>query len=164
MIVADAPEAFGYTIFCDDIRMEIGGKLTYVGVYQSGTMLVPGSFPATVPKLALGIVYKQRHDKVVLPFTLWIFFPGDAEDKPSIIAEMPEQAARTAIQEAKATAEKLTTEGVFATLNSQFAIMPLHIAQPGLLRVRAVRGKQLIGLGSLNIIPASPDPHAPPQP
>jgi|SRR5262249_50572451 len=163
MITADSPEAFGYTIFCDDIRIEIGGKLTYVGVYQGGTMLVPGSFPATVPKLALGIVYKQRHDKVVLPFTLWIFLPGDADDKPSIIAEMPEDAARAAIEEAKATAEKMTTE-VFATLNSQFAITPLHIAQPGLLKVRAVRGDQLIGLGSLNIVPALPESHAPLQP
>jgi hypothetical protein len=164
MIAADPPEAFGYTIFCDGIRIEIGGKLTYVGVYQSGTMLVPGSFPATMPKLALGIVYKQRHDKVVLPFTLWIFLPGDADDKPSIIAEMPEEAARAAIEEAKATAERMTAEGVFATLNSQFAITPLHIAQPGLLKVRAVRGDQLIGLGSLNIVPAPPESHAAPQP
>src|SRR5262249_39756655 len=96
MITADSPEAFGYTIFCDDIRIEVGGKLTYVGVY-TGRMFVHGSFPVTVPKLALGITYMQRHDKLVWPITYWIFLPGDGEDKPSIIAEMPEESAGDAI-------------------------------------------------------------------
>ena len=59
MITDNSPEAYGYTIFCDDIRAEVGGKLTYVGSY-SGTMLVHGSFPTIVPKLALGIVYCRR--------------------------------------------------------------------------------------------------------
>ena len=62
MITDDSPEAYGYTIFCDDIRAEVGGKLTYVGSY-SGTMLVHGSFPTIVPKLALGMVYLQRRDR-----------------------------------------------------------------------------------------------------
>jgi hypothetical protein len=35
------------TIFCDDIRHELGGKLSYIGVY-SGRLIVP-DFP--VPAL-----------------------------------------------------------------------------------------------------------------
>jgi len=41
------------TVFCDDIRQEIGGKLSYIGVY-SGNMLVP-AFPAVLPKLCLAL-------------------------------------------------------------------------------------------------------------
>lgn len=40
-----------FTLFADDVRQEIGNKLTIVGVYQS-QMLVP-AFPLTLPKLAI---------------------------------------------------------------------------------------------------------------
>lgn len=42
---------FVSTVFCDDVRHEIGGKVTYVGIY-GGTMFV-NSFPAELPKLYL---------------------------------------------------------------------------------------------------------------
>lgn len=41
------------TLFCDDIRHEMGGKLSYIGVY-SGGLFVP-SFPFTLPKLCLSV-------------------------------------------------------------------------------------------------------------
>ncbi|EPH6960523.1 DUF6941 family protein [Pseudomonas aeruginosa] len=39
------------TLFCDDIRNEIGGKVSYIGTYAS-TLYVK-KFPATLPKLAI---------------------------------------------------------------------------------------------------------------
>jgi len=39
------------TLSCDDIRHEMGGKLSFIGVY-SGELLVP-EFPVTLPKLCL---------------------------------------------------------------------------------------------------------------
>jgi hypothetical protein len=41
------------TIFCDDIRQEIGGKISYIGVY-SAKMLV-SSFPATLSKFCIAL-------------------------------------------------------------------------------------------------------------
>lgn len=41
------------TLFCDDIRHEEGGKLSFMGVYSSG-LFVP-AFPATLPKLCLSV-------------------------------------------------------------------------------------------------------------
>jgi hypothetical protein len=41
------------TIFCDDIRHELGGKLSYIGVY-SGRLIVP-DFPVTLPKLCVAV-------------------------------------------------------------------------------------------------------------
>jgi hypothetical protein len=29
-----APDIYGNTIFCDDVRFEIDGKITYVGTYH----------------------------------------------------------------------------------------------------------------------------------
>jgi hypothetical protein len=46
---------FEYAIICDDIRQEIGNKLTFVGVYQD-QIIVP-AFPYTFPKLCFFIQY-----------------------------------------------------------------------------------------------------------
>ncbi len=42
---------FAYCHFCDDIRLEVGHKITLVGMY-SGQLLVP-TFPAILPKLCI---------------------------------------------------------------------------------------------------------------
>jgi hypothetical protein len=52
------------TIFCDDIRHELGGKLSYIGVY-SGRLFLP-TFPLTLPKLCLAIHILTPANK---PFT-----------------------------------------------------------------------------------------------
>ena len=39
-----------YTLFCDDVRLEIGNKLSYMGVFQ--TIIVP-QMPVWLPKLAV---------------------------------------------------------------------------------------------------------------
>jgi len=39
-----------YTLFCDDVRLEIGNKLSYMGVFQ--TIIVP-QVPVWLPKLAV---------------------------------------------------------------------------------------------------------------
>jgi len=41
------------TLFCDDIRYETEGKLSFIGVY-SGGLFVP-AFPVTLPKLCLSV-------------------------------------------------------------------------------------------------------------
>jgi hypothetical protein len=42
--IAPVPDFYGYSIFCDDIRLEIDGKVTYVGAYTSGILLVKTDF------------------------------------------------------------------------------------------------------------------------
>jgi hypothetical protein len=39
-----------YTLFCDDVRLEVGNKLSYMGVFQN--IVVP-NFPVWLPKLAV---------------------------------------------------------------------------------------------------------------
>jgi hypothetical protein len=43
---------YGHVVFCDDVRREIDGKLTLVGVY-SGNLTVFGGFPAVLPRLCV---------------------------------------------------------------------------------------------------------------
>lgn len=42
-------QRYAHAMYCDDIRHEIGGKVTLVGVY--GEALIAHSFPLDIPKL-----------------------------------------------------------------------------------------------------------------
>ena len=55
---------YGLTIFCDDIRQEVNGKLTLVGCYGSDLHIL-GTYPAVLPTLA-------AHINIRLPFSLAI--------------------------------------------------------------------------------------------
>ena len=50
-----------YTLFCDDVRLELGNKLSYMGVFQN--IVVP-QLPVWLPKLA--VVNHWRGDGVHL--------------------------------------------------------------------------------------------------
>lgn len=49
------------TIYCDDIRQEVGGKLSLMGVYNA-VMFVP-QFPVNLPKLWIMATYVAPHDE-----------------------------------------------------------------------------------------------------
>lgn len=57
-------------LFCDDIRHEIGGKLSYIGVY-SGGLFVP-VFPVTLPKLCLSVKVVTPADEPLRSLTLHV--------------------------------------------------------------------------------------------
>ena len=45
-------ERYGYAIFCDDIRNEPGGKLTFVGCYNA-VMFTEREYPIVLPKFCI---------------------------------------------------------------------------------------------------------------
>src|SRR5262249_34042823 len=89
MTVLPTPEIYGYTIFCDDIRQEVGGKISFVGVY-SDTIFIHGEFPVTLPKFAFVISLIQRREILERNIQVQIFLPGDDEDSPSISQQISE--------------------------------------------------------------------------
>lgn len=48
---------FQYAIICDDIRQEIGNKMSFMGIYKS-KIIIPQE-PFTFPKLCFSITYKD---------------------------------------------------------------------------------------------------------
>jgi hypothetical protein len=147
MITLDSPDVFGSCIFCDDIRIENTGKLIYIGAY-TGHMYVPNSFPVVIQKLAVAVNYSQLPSKFISP-KFWVFLPGDAEDKPSIEALMPEEAGQHALSQVMNSQLPVQREAIYANLNSTFTFFNLVIKEPGLIRVRAVRDQELVRLGTL---------------
>jgi hypothetical protein len=49
------------TVYCDDIRQEVGGKLSLMGVYNA--VMYVQQFPVTLPKLWIMATYVVPHDK-----------------------------------------------------------------------------------------------------
>lgn len=49
------------TIYCDDIRQEVGDKLSLMGIYN--TVMYVQQFPATLPKLWIMATYTAASDK-----------------------------------------------------------------------------------------------------
>jgi len=60
---------FEYAIICDDIRQEIGNKLTFVGTYQD--LIIVPKLPYTFPKLCFFVQYKdiKAGDRFLLELT-----------------------------------------------------------------------------------------------
>jgi hypothetical protein len=60
---------FEYSIICDDIRQEIGNKLTFVGTYQD--LIIVSKLPYSFPKLCFFVQYKdiRAGDRFLLEIT-----------------------------------------------------------------------------------------------
>lgn len=86
-----------HTIFCDDVRNEVGGKLSLMGCY-SGELSVP-SFPMTLPKLCMHFSFVfDRLRPLSGSLTITLYKSGEALARHEINTEElsppPEKYAR----------------------------------------------------------------------
>lgn len=152
---APAPDFFGHTIFCDDIRFEIDGKVTYVGVYNAGVMLVRSEFPITIPKFCLGMSFNQKKVLFQSKLGLRIFLPGDSDEKPSIEGEMQAPTIPASIGN--------EPDGEYTMIGSNMILSPFSIEKPGRIKVRILREGVLHRIGTLRVMPYV-DAQLPPSP
>jgi hypothetical protein len=122
-------------------------------------------FPVTLPTLAFAITLVQRREILDTRVGLRIFLPGDSEDEASIQAEageMVEGAILSEMDQRKAAVhpDARTPPGEsYPSMKTILRFQQLVIKQPGLIKVRAVVGENIVRLGSLAVSPA-PQPQA----
>ena len=126
---------FLQTTFCDDIRQEIGGKISLIGVYN-GVLYVP-QFPATLPKLWLMTT-------LVMPYK--------EPPQQMKIRVMKDSEALVDLDATKEYLRQLANplEPVVPTLisHAQVCFSPLVINEPCVLRVIATTDQgEVRGLG-----------------
>ena len=130
-----------HTVFCDDIRQEIGGKVSLIGVY-SGKMLV-SSFPAVLPKVCLVLsVVTPASD----PFrALNIRITRDEE----LITEMKlEEKDFTSSVEAASDMPEDQKKDRILLFQPMFVFSPFKVDGPCILRVRVgTENGELRGVG-----------------
>lgn len=139
----------GFVIFCDDIRHEIGGKATYVGVY-SGQMVLAGNLPVTLPQLCAAIMLRVSPPTEIIKPVIKVHISGQDEPLFEWAAEIEPVIGQQDTISASQTPDSimLMQMGVFAQLQG------LLIREPSEIRVRAYIGDDEYRLGALNIIVA----------
>jgi len=131
----------GHVIFCDDIRHEINGKITFVGTYTN-IMFVNGTFPVTLPKICLGIVYREEPDSLE-PVTIKAFMPsGEGE---ALLVELNYEPQAEMIPPP-------TEEFTFREARFTLEVPNFVIPEESKILVRAYRGNDEIRLGRLGIV------------
>jgi hypothetical protein len=143
-------ERYGYCIFCDDIRNEPGGKLSFIGCYNA-VMFVGREFPLALPKFC---VHFYVFSPATQPYTSVVarcYVPGD--DRP-IAEESIEVPALKDQQDLVRNLPKNQPTPPYIVVAASLVFAPLEIRTPGMLHVRvAINGSRSeLHLGSLKIV------------
>lgn len=84
---------YGYSIFCDDIREEARGKVSFMGIY-SGNMILYAAPPVSLPKLMVAVNYFERPGESDAPVEVRVYLPGDSADAPTVRVPLPVEELR----------------------------------------------------------------------
>jgi len=117
------------TIFCDDIRHEVGGKISFIGVY-SEALLVP-SFPITLPKLCLSIKIITPAERPFLKVAIRILKDDEVMAEAAL-----DDAMLAKIVEDAGEVPKDQQQNRVQALQSIMVFSPFQLDRPCLLRVR----------------------------
>jgi hypothetical protein len=137
----------GFVTFCDDIRQELGGKITLVGCYI-GEMTVHGQAPAKLAKL--GLQAKLVFPAETAPRKIDVrvdFVPGDKTLFEATL-DIPEAEHKKALE--RVEPDGTGDEPQFGLVQHTI-LTPLEIPGEGRIRVRAVVDGETVKLGSLRI-------------
>lgn len=144
-------EPSGIAIFCDDIREEIGGKVSLIGCYADDMQFINAAFPIGVPKLGIHVIARLPPQPIP-PLQLLVYFPGDNE-LPTTKIEIPPIPGEEAA--AGPPEHDLIRQ---PQLRFSVGIMPVLFKEPGFVRVRLMYGEQCVRLGALKISSVSSAP------
>jgi hypothetical protein len=146
----DRNKAWGFTLFGDDLRLEVGGKLSLMGMYQAD-MFFPSNMqlPSVMPKLVILIVYYEIHGALNEDISFKVSY--DTEE--NVLIDIP--LSRKDIIAGQAQGQladpdpKLDSERVF-NIRMPVALSPFTVDRMGRLRVRAhYSDGKILKLGSL---------------
>lgn len=160
--MADFEKPFGSCIFCDDIRQEVGGKMSYMGAYY-GALFAP-SFPFTVSKFAIAVTFFEPLEMSVartwnVPVKL--FVPGD--DNALASGEVPIVSKEAIDAQLKSTLPDDLDIPKLVIYQLAFTMAPFIFQMPGRIKMRAIYSDTMIvKLGSLRVelSPQTPNPVA----
>lgn len=144
----------GYTLFCDDIRHEVTGKTTLVGIYNS-QLIVTGNLPIVLPKLCASITIRLNPPPHHLKPVIKVFRTD--QDEPIFVCEVDIPAVHP--NKIPRVTDHLEPDAVTFmqfSVNAQFE--SFQIERPCALKVRVFIGEDEIRLGALQIIHAAPEP------
>jgi hypothetical protein len=153
--VTSTLNSWGFSLFCDDLRQEVGGKLSVMGIYGAD-MLFPATveFPIAIPKFCILVKYYEAKDAFTNDIIIRVFLPGDTKQTPMVA--LPIQRAHLPPDAGAPYPLDEDQERIF-NLTVPLTMAPFQIKQEGFVKVRAVVGETTTRLGSLRIRRLQPD-------
>jgi hypothetical protein len=143
----------GFVIFCDDIRREVNGKITLVGVY-GGEMTIFGNAPASIPKL--GIAIRFRVDPATLPVTAAIRVTRETASETEVLLETPVEAGP--LPDEFEFPESVNSDGnKFLEIGINAECGQMTFTEKTTLRVKVLVGDDEYRIGALNVKLAPPE-------
>jgi hypothetical protein len=141
----------GFTIFCEDLREEVTGQTTYVGVYGDA-MFVDAPLPITLTQLCMAIHLFDEPKDVPTDLTIKIAQPG--EDFES--AWSFDVAADLSLLDLPDIGDLPARPRAHVVIKVGGSAPP-PITQYGRIRIAAIWDGKFVPLGSLAIAPLSKD-------
>lgn len=132
------------TLFCDDVRVEIGGKLSFIGTYVGGSLVVD-KIPVSLPKL---FAYVTVSTPIERPFKSLTFKALLGTEAIGSVSIPPDVLARTN-EQFQAAAETQDVKRILAS--SVLAFIPLVLLKAGRLRTVVETEEGEIRAGRLQI-------------
>lgn len=161
----EIPLPYGTVLFCDDVRQEMGGKVSLVGVYNREMAFLPGTlFPVTLPKLGVHISWCEPIDAKNNDLTFQVGMRR-FETKPDSPNDHTILEFRVDITKAKAEglpADLQGQLGVRGQVSPGVIISPCVLPFPGILRAQAIVDGDIWPLGAVKVYARPAEPNMPP--
>jgi hypothetical protein len=133
--------------FCDDVRNEIGGKLSFMGIYGSD-MLISGQPPQALPKLAIVVWLVCDIDDDVKKFAIRVLAAPNRHEFAK--AEYPDDALKN-VQYADDATKK--------TFISTISLSPFPVQEDGFVEVMVDTDRGTMRAGRLMVRFVDPAAH-----
>jgi hypothetical protein len=142
---------YGYSIFCDDIRNESGGKLSFVGCYNA-VMFTATKFPLVLPKFCIHFHVFSPATQPYESLLSRCYVPGRTDPVAEEAVEVPR------LQDQMNLLASLPKNGEappYIVVAASLVFTPFEILEPGLIQVRALinGGPGELHVGSLTVTP-----------
>ena len=138
-------DSYGVTTFCEDIRAEVGGKYTFVGVFASELALP--RFPIVLPKLSFHVVVVTNRIAGPIDIALHIYFPGDENGSPTY--DIPAGVSEVDVSKEPSYDDPDVPNHL--KMYQQVIFSPVRIQQEGLIKVRMKVNELYIKAGVLRV-------------
>ncbi|WP_091646382.1 DUF6941 family protein [Aquisalimonas asiatica] len=135
-------DRYAHAIFCDDVRMERGGKQTFVGVY--GPSLRVDSFPATLPSFWAVVYLVSPASDPVTELKVQVKKGDEVLGEADIDGDELRGLYPSSVRERTSDAHRIT-----ANLQIQFS--PLKLASDGLICVIVQTEREVFDAGHLKV-------------
>ena len=134
---AERGNVWGFTQFADDLRNEVGGKVSVMGIYLND-LIVNGPAPVMLPKLVILVHYYENINTIDSDLVFKVSFPGVPNDDALPILEQTYKRTDLPKLDPAQEAALRADEGdePFYYLRVPFILAPFPILAEGQIKVR----------------------------